>query len=233
MHVVVREVVGPDRGGRPRRRAGRRRRAPRGAVRSTSVRSSPTPPARQTCTPFMVTSRAAGSKAAAVVPTAASTRPQLGSLPNTAHLNRLLRATARATSSASSTDAAERTSTAMSWWAPSASATSWRASDGADLGHGIRQVVGADLDARGAGGEQHDGVVGRHAAVGVDPVEGRRRRAPQHGVEVGAVDDGIRRDDDEHRRQRRGEHAGALGHATDRPAVAPRHRASWRGCRWS
>ena len=34
-----------------------------------------------------------GSKAARVVPTAASTRPQLGSLPKIAHLKRLLRAT--------------------------------------------------------------------------------------------------------------------------------------------
>jgi hypothetical protein len=73
------------------------------------------------------TSSWCGSKTAAVVPTAASTRPQLGSLPNTAHLNRLLRATERATSSASSSLAAVRTSTAMSWCAPSASATSWRA----------------------------------------------------------------------------------------------------------
>ena len=59
-------------------------------------RSSPTPPERQTWTPFIVTSRAAGSKAARVVPTAARTRPQLGSLPKIAHLKRLLRATARA-----------------------------------------------------------------------------------------------------------------------------------------
>ncbi len=79
-----------------RRRGGRRATCTSRAVRSTSARSSPTPPARQTWTPFIVTSRAAGSKAARVVPTAARTRPQLGSLPKIAHLKRLLRATARA-----------------------------------------------------------------------------------------------------------------------------------------
>ena len=75
----------------------------------------------------MVTSSRSGSKAARVVPTAASTRPQLGSAPKIAHLKRLLRATARATSRASSTLAAPTTSMAMSWWAPSASPMSWRA----------------------------------------------------------------------------------------------------------
>jgi hypothetical protein len=74
--------------------------------------------------PFIVTSSWAGSNGARVVPTAASTRPQLGSLPKTAHLKRLLRATARATSSASSSVAAAGTSIAMSWCAPSASAIS-------------------------------------------------------------------------------------------------------------
>ena len=36
----------------------------------------------------------------------------------------------------------------------------------------------------------------------------------------GGVDDRVGRDDDEHRREGRGEHAGSLGHAADRPAVA-------------
>ena len=51
----------------------------------------------------------------------ASTRPQLGSLPKTAALNRLVRATLRATSTASSSDAALRAVIAISWSAPSAS----------------------------------------------------------------------------------------------------------------
>jgi hypothetical protein len=62
-----------------------------------------------------------------VVPTEASTRPQLGSSPNTAHLNRLLRATERATSTASSSVAAPTTSIAMSCAEPSASRSSWPA----------------------------------------------------------------------------------------------------------
>ena len=75
----------------------------------------------------MVTSNAAGSNEARVVPTAARTRPQFGSPPKTAHLNRLLRAIARATSRASGTLAAERISISMSCSAPSASATNCRA----------------------------------------------------------------------------------------------------------
>src|SRR5690606_7494040 len=61
-------------------------------VRSTRERSSPTPPLRHTQTPLMATSIWAGSKAGEVVPTAASTRPQLGSSPYIAHLKRLLQA---------------------------------------------------------------------------------------------------------------------------------------------
>src|SRR5664279_4141372 len=50
------------------------------------------------------------SNAASVVPIAASTRPQLGSLPKIAALNRLLRATERPTTTASSSLAAPMTS---------------------------------------------------------------------------------------------------------------------------
>ena len=78
----------------------------------------------QTQTPFMATSRSAGSNAACVVPMLARTRPQLGSLPKTAALNRLLRATLRPTSTASSSEAALRVVIAMSWSAPSASRSS-------------------------------------------------------------------------------------------------------------
>ena len=47
-------------------------------------------PFRQICTPLNATSMRSGSKSAAVVPMAASTRPQLGSCPKTAHLKRLV-----------------------------------------------------------------------------------------------------------------------------------------------
>ena len=68
-----------------------------------------------------------GSKSAAVVPMAASTRPQLGSCPKTAHLKRLLRAIARPTCTASSSEAACSTWMAIVWAAPSASTSSCKA----------------------------------------------------------------------------------------------------------
>ena len=40
----------------------------------------------------------------------------------------------------------------------------------------------------------------------------------QRRVEVGGVDVGVGGEDDEHGGERRGEHAGALGHPADRPA---------------
>ena len=75
-------------------------------ARSTWLGSACGVEALQTQTPFIATSRSAGSNAACVVPIEASTRPQLGSLPKTAALNRLLRATLRPTSTASSSVAA-------------------------------------------------------------------------------------------------------------------------------
>src|SRR6266567_3607464 len=68
---------------------------------STFDLSSPALPPRQTQTPLIATLSRSGSKAASVVPTAATTRPQLGSAPARAHFSRLLRATARAAVSAS------------------------------------------------------------------------------------------------------------------------------------
>src|SRR3954453_756459 len=92
--------------------------------RSTPSRGSPIDPPRQTVTPLMVTSTRSASNAASVVPIAASTRPQLGSLPNSAVLSRLLRAQARPAVSASRTLAALRTVIALSLVEPSASASS-------------------------------------------------------------------------------------------------------------
>ena len=90
-------------------RAGRPRWSLRGRSRSTRSRGSPAAPARHTSTPLMLTSSRSGSNAAEVVPTAARTRPQFGSLPNNAHLSRLFRAMARPTSTASSSEAAPLT----------------------------------------------------------------------------------------------------------------------------
>src|SRR4051794_15181855 len=93
-------------------------------VRSTRSRGSPIEPPRQTVTPLMLTSTWSASNAASVVPMAARTRPQFGSLPNSAVLSRLLRAQARPAVSASWTDAAPQTVMAMSLVEPSASASS-------------------------------------------------------------------------------------------------------------
>ena len=46
------------------------------------------------------------------------------------------------------------------------------------------------------------------------------RGGAQHAVELAGGDDGVGGDDDEHRGERGREHARALGHAADRPAVA-------------
>ena len=93
-------------------------------LRSTPAGSSAGVELRHTQTPFIATSRSAGSNCAEVVPMLASTRPQLGSCPKTAALKRLLRATLRLTSTASSSLAACRVVIAISWSAPSASLSS-------------------------------------------------------------------------------------------------------------
>ena len=88
------------------------------------ARSSAAAPPRHTQMPLTATSTPSGSNTAVVVPTAARMRPQFGSLPNSAVLTRLLRATVRPTSTASSSLAAPTTSIATSFVAPSASARS-------------------------------------------------------------------------------------------------------------
>ena len=152
----------------------------------------------------MATSSWSGSNAARVVPIAASTRPQLGSLPNSAHLSRLLRAMLRPTSTASSSlggagdldadllgralgvgDAAARRDRRTP--ARSASAKS----------SGSGRCRSAPLDS------STHGVVGRHAAVGVDAVEGLPRGRAQRLVGGDGVDLGVGGDHAQHRRQSR------------------------------
>ena len=150
------------------------------------------------------------------MPMADSTRPQLGSSPWMAHLRRLLRATARPTSTASSSRAAPTTSIAMSLLAPSASPISCRPRSAQTAVTASANSAAVRDDAGGAGGQQQHGVVGGHAAVGVDPVEGDarwRRAAPRRASS--AVEVGVGGEDDEHGGQAGGEHARALGHAAD------------------
>ena len=169
----------------------------------------------------MATSRSAGSKAACVVPMRGEHPSPVGVLAEdggleqvvagdaAAHLDRLVLA-----------DAAWRTVMAISWSAPSASVSSC-------IARSVQAWVSAAVKSSGVGvmplaplAMHGDGVVGGHAAVGVEPVEGDPGRRAQRGVEVGGGHDGVGGQHDQHRGQLRGEHAGALGHPADRPAGA-------------
>ena len=90
--------------------------------------------------------------------------------------------------------------------------------------HRIVEIALAGLYFAGTGGQQQHGVVGRAAAVDVEPVEGQRGRAAQRMVERGGVGDGVGGDHAQHGGQRRREHARALGHAADRPVVVVMQR---------
>ena len=127
------------------------------------------------------------SSVTGAMPTAASTRPQFASDPNSAVLTRLSRATTRA--------AVERVVLAG------------RAGDGDDdpLGdtfgvglqlcaqvvahsqHGVVEIVLARRDLACARGQQQHGVVGRAAAVDVEAVEGARRGGAQRLVQRGSA----------------------------------------------
>src|SRR5690606_39229687 len=72
---------------------------------------------------------------------------------------------------------------------------------------------------RGARGHQQDGVVGGHAAVGVEPVEGDGGGGAQRPVEGLGGQVGVGGDDAQHGGQRRGQHARALRHRADHVAA--------------
>ena len=104
----------------------------------------------------------------------------------------------------------------------------------ADREHGGVEFVLARRDLAGAGGQQQHGVVGRAAAVDVEPVEGPRGGLAQRAVERVGVGDGVGGDDAQHGRQRRRQHARALRHAADGPVVRVVQRNLLRArCRWS
>ena len=155
------------------------------------------------------------SKAAVVVPMAESTRPQFGSSPWMAHLSRLLRDTARPTSSASSSVAAPTTSISMSLDAPSASAMSCRARSAHTA---VDRVCQRQLR-RASTPDAPLASSNTVSLVDMQPSESMRSKVrpwPCAGPRrPAAVDDRVGGDDDEHGGQRRGEHAGALGHAAD------------------
>ena len=150
----------------------------------------------------------------------ARTRPQLGSLPKTAALNRLLRATLRPTSTASASEAACSTVIAISWSAPSASLSSC-------IARSVQAWVSASAKSSIAGVTPLAplAMIVTVSLVDMQPSESSRSklvrgRGAQRGVELGGGDDGVGGEYDEHGRQLRRQHAGALGHPADRPAVA-------------
>ena len=158
------------------------------------------------------------------MPSSARMRPQLGSSPWIAHFTRLARDTERAAATASSSLAAFSTSMRISLLAPSASATSCRARSAHTAVTAWSRSSYAGCRTGRAAREQQHGVVRRRAAVAVDAIEGDARGRAQHGVERGGVGHGVGRDHDEHRGQRRGEHARALRHPADDEAVAAGRR---------
>src|SRR5699024_2927894 len=87
--------------------------------------------------------------------------------------------------------------------------------DGADRAHRLGQLTDVRGDAAGTGGHQDHGVVGGHAGVGVDPVEGGGGGLSQHRVGGVGVDVGVGGQNHQHGRQLRSEHPGALGDAAD------------------
>jgi hypothetical protein len=93
-------------------------------VRSTSRAPGAPTPSTQTGNPLNATPIRSGSSSTGAMPTAANTRPQLASEPNSAVLTRLSRAMTRAATTASSSLAAPVTVTAIRLVTPSASACS-------------------------------------------------------------------------------------------------------------
>ena len=92
---------------------------------------------------------------------------------------------------------------------------------GADLGQHRGELAGVRSGSRGPAGQQQHGVVGGHAAVGVQPVEGHPGCLAQAAVQVGRAQVGVGGEHAQHGGQARGEHAGSLGHPADRVAAGP------------
>ena len=65
--------------------------------------------------------------------------------------------------------------------------------------HGAGELVVRHSDPRCSAREEQHGVVGREAAVGVDPVEAEPGRPPERPIEVIGLDHSIGREDTEHR----------------------------------
>ena len=159
-------------------------------VRSTPSRGSPIAPPRQTVTPLIVTSTRSASKAASVVPMAASTRPQLGSLPNSAVLSRLLRAQARPAVSASCDGGRVADGDRDVLGRALGVGEQLHRQVGAGGGERLGELLGVGRHPARAVGQHDHRVVGRQAAVGVDPLEADGRwpwPAPAAGPRPGTT----------------------------------------------
>ena len=86
----------------------------------------------------------------------------------------------------------------------------------ADLVQRLREGVVVARRARGSVCEQQHGVVRRALAVDRDPVERRLDRGTQELLRLAGLERVVGRHDGEHRRERRVDHPGALGHAAHR-----------------
>ena len=154
-----------------------------------------------------------GSNAAWVVPAAASTRPQFGSSPYSAHLSRSERAMLRPTSTASSSVAAfDDLDGDLLGGALGVGDQLLAARSASTCVHRPRAASSDGVDPAGAARQQQHGVVGGHAAVGVDPVERHAGGRAQRRVERRGVGDRVGGEHAEHRGEARREHAGALDH---------------------
>ena len=90
---------------------------------------------------------------------------------------------------------------------------------GEDLGNGGVEGLGSRSNAGGPRGQEEDGVVGGHAAVGVDAVD-RTPRSRRQGALGGArFDDGVGGKNTQHGGHAGSEHAHALDPPADRPGA--------------
>ena len=187
--------------------------------RSTSRAPGAPTPSRYTTEPLNDTVIRSGSRATGAIPTAASTRPQLGSEPNTAVLTRLSRAMTRAAVSASSSLAAPVTVTVTRLVTPSASACSCahRSSQTRSTASSRSAWLGAISLAPEASSRTVSLVEQLPSMSSRSKV--RRSGPPQRLLERRRIGDGVGGDHTQHGGQRRRQHAGTFGHSADGPLV--------------
>ena len=153
------------------------------------------------------------------MPTAASTRPQLGSDPNIAVLTRLSRAIARAAATASSSEAAPVTVTVTRLVTPSASACSCahRSSQTRSTASSSSAWRGAIPLAPEASSSTVSLVEQQPSMSSRSKVRAVARRSAWSSA--AGVGDRVGGEHAQHGGQRRRQHARALGHAADGPVV--------------